>query len=119
MSIYAVWLDHEHANLFKIHAGDIQHEKLVNKHHDHHTHNKNDRPRDSEHLFHELATKLSGAERIVIIGPGLAKDHFKTHLEKHHHQGIAKKIVATETVDKLTDNQILAWVREYFKHEFH
>jgi len=46
---------------------------------------------------------------------GLAKDHFKTHLETHHTAGLAKRIIGMEVVDHPTDNQILAASRKFFK----
>jgi hypothetical protein len=46
----------------------------------------------------------------LIIGPGEAKGELKTRLE---HGGLGARIVGVETVDKMTDRQIAARVREY------
>ncbi len=119
MAICAVWLDSEHAKFFEIDAGKVNHQTIKNKHHDHRTDSKAEHAHASDPLFKELTVKMGHAERILIIGPGLAKDHFKSYLEKHHHGGLAKKIIGMQTVDHMTDNQVLAWVREYFKHDIH
>jgi hypothetical protein len=48
----------------------------------------------------------------LIFGPGEAKGELKTRLESHKLGG---RIVAVETVDNMTDNQIAAKVRDYFQ----
>jgi len=54
---------------------------------------------------------LRDAESILIFGPGEAKGELKERLEKHNLGG---RIVGIETVDKMTDRQIAAKVREQF-----
>ena len=54
---------------------------------------------------------LRDAESILIFGPGEAKGELKKRLEKIELGG---RIAAVETVDKMTDRQIAAKVRQYF-----
>jgi hypothetical protein len=54
---------------------------------------------------------LRDAESILIFGPGEAKDELKKRLEKNKLGG---RIAGVETVDKMTDRQIAAKVRQYF-----
>lgn len=54
---------------------------------------------------------IRGAEAIWIIGPGEAKVEFKNHLIRG---GLEGSIVGMDTVDKMTDQQISAKVREHF-----
>jgi hypothetical protein len=54
---------------------------------------------------------LRDAEFIVIFGPGEAKGELKKRLEKSNLSG---RIAGVETVDKMTDRQIAAKVRQYF-----
>ena len=54
---------------------------------------------------------IRGAEAIWIFGPGEAKVEFKSHLIRGGLEGI---IVGIDTVDKMTDHQISAKVREHF-----
>ncbi|MDD4051644.1 MAG: hypothetical protein PHR28_07085 [candidate division Zixibacteria bacterium] len=55
---------------------------------------------------------LREAESILIFGPGEAKGELKKRLEKDKLGG---RIVAIETIDKMTNRQIAAKVRKYFK----
>jgi hypothetical protein len=54
---------------------------------------------------------IHDTESILIFGPGEAKGELKEHLEKHH---LGERIVAIETVDKMTDRQIAVKVRQRF-----
>ena len=55
---------------------------------------------------------IRDAESILIFGPGEAKGELKNRLERGKLSG---RIVGIETVDKMTDRQISAKVRRYFK----
>ena len=52
------------------------------------------------------------AESILLLGPGEAKIELKHHLER---EGLGERIVGVETVDKMTDRQIAAKVRQRFE----
>jgi len=54
---------------------------------------------------------IRNAESILIFGPGEAKDELKKRLERNNLGG---RIAGIETVDKMTDHQIAAKVRQYF-----
>jgi hypothetical protein len=54
------------------------------------------------------------AESILIFGPGEAKGELKKRLERDKLGG---RIVGIETIDKMTDRQITAKVRKYFKEK--
>jgi hypothetical protein len=54
---------------------------------------------------------LREAESIQIFGPGEAKVELKTRLEN---EGLKGRIVEVETMDKMTDRQIAAKVRQHF-----
>jgi len=62
--------------------------------------------------YDEVIGCIRDAELILIFGPGEAKGELRTRLEK---AGLRGRIVAVETVDKMTDRQIAAKVREYFE----
>jgi len=65
------------------------------------------------HYYDQVIAAIRDAESILIFGPGEAKVELKKRLEKDNLGG---RIVALETVDKMTDRQIAAKVREYFRH---
>jgi len=54
---------------------------------------------------------LRDAESILIFGPGEAKGELKKRLEKSK---LGRRIAGVETVDKMTDRQIAAKIRQYF-----
>ena len=76
------------------------------------------RQRDfTKHLniyYAAVITSIRDAESILIFGPGEAKGELKEQLEKNH---LGRQIVDIETVDKMTNPQIAAKVREYFAKE--
>lgn len=116
MSACVVWIDSENAKVFKITESGVEKKELrghtvnpIGARHDAHKHNA------EEHFFHEVATAIGNTEELLVFGAGVAKNHFKTHLEKHHHQQLAKHLVGVEPLDHLTDNQILEASRKFFK----
>jgi len=61
--------------------------------------------------YDQVIAHIRDAEAILILGPGEAKGELKAHLER---AGFGARIVGVETVDKMTDRQIAAKVRERF-----
>ena len=55
---------------------------------------------------------VRNAETILIFGPGEAKGEFRKRIMK---AGIRGRIEEAETVDKMTDRQIAAKVRQHFQ----
>ena len=55
---------------------------------------------------------IRDAESILIFGPGEAKDELKKRLKRDNLSG---RIVGMEAIDKMTDHQIAAKVRQYFQ----
>lgn len=61
--------------------------------------------------YDAVIASLRDADSILIFGPGVAKGELKARLKAQH---LAKRIVDLETVDKMTERQIAAKVRQYF-----
>jgi hypothetical protein len=61
--------------------------------------------------YAEVIAVLRSADSIQIFGPGEAKGELEKRLER---EGLKAHIFAVETVDKMTDRQISAKVREHF-----
>ena len=55
---------------------------------------------------------IRDAEAILIFGPGEAKGELKKRLKRDNLNG---RIVGMETVDKMTDHQVAAKVRQHFQ----
>jgi hypothetical protein len=62
--------------------------------------------------YDAVITAVGNVESLFIFGPGEAKGEFKKRLEKNKFGG---RVAAVETADKMTDRQIAAKVRDYFK----
>jgi len=62
--------------------------------------------------YDEVIAHLRDAESILIFGPGEAKGELEKRLAN---KGLGGRIVGIETVDKMTDRQIAAKVREHFR----
>jgi stalled ribosome rescue protein Dom34 len=116
MSACVVWMDSEHAKLFKISASGVEKKLLrINTHATHHGDTDSHKHNAENHFFHEVATAIGSVEELLVFGPGMAKSHFKNHLESHSHSQLFKHLVGVEPLDHMTDNQILESGRKFFK----
>ncbi len=70
-----------------------------------------------EHQLHqyyqEIMDKVADADQIFVFGPGEARTEFEKEMQKS--KTLASKIRAVEPADKMTDNQIVAKVKDYYK----
>jgi hypothetical protein len=62
--------------------------------------------------YDDVIACLREAETIQIFGPGEAKGELEARLEK---EGLKGRIIEIETMDKMTDRQIAAKVRQHFQ----
>jgi hypothetical protein len=62
--------------------------------------------------YDAVIAAMRDAESILIFGPGEAKGELRKRLERNNLGG---RIIGMETVDKMTDRQIAAKVRQYFR----
>jgi hypothetical protein len=61
--------------------------------------------------YDAVIASIGGAESILIFGPGEAKGELKKRLQG---KNLGGRIAVLETVDKMTDRQIAAKVRQHF-----
>ena len=61
--------------------------------------------------YDAVIASIRDAESILIFGPGEAKGELKKRLKRDN---LDSRVVGIETVDKMTDRQIAAKVRQYF-----
>jgi hypothetical protein len=61
--------------------------------------------------YDEVIACIRGADSILILGPGEAKTELAERLGK---EALGGRIVGIETVDKMTDRQVAARVRQRF-----
>lgn len=66
--------------------------------------------------YEQVISCIRDAESILIFGPGEAKVELEKRLES---EALGERIVGVETVDKMTDRQIAARVRQRFTKRSH
>ncbi len=122
MKDYIIWLDSESAHVFALNSSGEGVEKSVVKKNDadHHNRHKKDQHQDShaEPYYRDLAAQLKDADKMLLIGPGLAKNHFRDHLNTHQAHTLAKKVIGLENFEGFehkTENQMMAEAHKFFK----
>jgi hypothetical protein len=80
------------------------------------THEKQDlhrRQQEEKDFNHAICKKVDGADELLLFGPGEAKKHLFKHLVDHHSFDMSKLHI--QPADSMTENQVKAFVREYFE----
>jgi hypothetical protein len=62
-------------------------------------------------FYDQIIAVIREADSIKIFGPGEAKGELEKRIEN---EGLKERLIVIETVDKMTDRQIAAKVREHF-----
>jgi hypothetical protein len=65
--------------------------------------------------YRQVLSALKNADSILIMGPGTAKIEFEKIMRKN--KGMQDRILKVKTVDKMTKNQMIAYVREFYQKE--
>jgi stalled ribosome rescue protein Dom34 len=120
MKKYAgVWIDHKKAVVVRITDGVEEVHSIVSDV-EKHVRYTGGKPEDQlEHRFanhlkeyySKVISLLHDADSILILGPGEAKGELEKRLSAESH---GARIAGIETVDKMTDHQIAAKIREHF-----
>jgi hypothetical protein len=63
--------------------------------------------------FRMMEIKLNGYDDILLFGPGTMKEKMRNRLRGN--KAFHGKWLSVESSDKLTDNQLLAFVRDFYK----
>ena len=64
-----------------------------------------------DNFYGGIVSLVRNADSIWIFGPGEAKIELEEHLKR---DGLGARVVGIETIDKMTDHQIAAKVRDHF-----
>lgn len=67
-------------------------------------------------FFKEIVISIEGADAIVIFGPAQTGGNLYRELTEKHDL-FDNSAIFLEKADKMTDNQIMAWVRNYYNSE--
>lgn len=106
-----VWLDHQTAQVLQFDAEHVQAQKV--KAHSHHTAQHGSAVRTQHEFFGEVCDALDGIAEVLVAGPRTGTADFKHYAEKHR-ADTAKRVVGYETVDHPSENQLVAFARQYF-----
>lgn len=66
--------------------------------------------------FTNLANAIGNADAIALFGPADTNEKFRKELLKNH-KILAMKLNTVTKTDSMTDNQVKALVRDYFRHK--
>jgi hypothetical protein len=79
---------------------------------DNDSHRDERRHHEEDHYFEAIVALIQpDTDELVIFGPSKAKFGLQNLLEKQHH---APKIKGVEGADQMTENQMKAWVLDFF-----
>jgi len=65
--------------------------------------------------YQQVMSALKNADSIFIMGPGEAKIELEKAIKKN--KRMQKRILRIETADKMTKNQMIAYVRKFYQNQ--
>ncbi|HIP47721.1 MAG TPA: hypothetical protein EYG92_02000 [Lutibacter sp.] len=68
----------------------------------------------TKRYFEDIIPAIKDTDSLVIFGPAQTGNDFNKELSKKH-PNIYKKVKSVEKTDTMTDNQLVAWVKDFFK----
>lgn len=133
MKYTGVWIDKDKAHIVKIDSGkeifstiqsEIEHFKAKGGSGQKFKSGPQDVIKDSKFLerekqqfkqyFKNIAEAIKDADTLVLFGPAGTNEKFKKELSKNY-STLNTKVKDVAKTDSMTNNQIIAWVRDYFK----
>lgn len=76
-------------------------------------HQLNRKNEQTNNYFKELLKEVQNCETVVVFGPSKMKILFEKEIKGNMH--VAQKLVGISNSELLTKNQIIAWVKDYYK----
>ena len=68
--------------------------------------------REGLSFYQDIQQEIIGADELVLFGPANKKLELEKYLKEH---GIPESVIkGVKTADSMTDNQVAAWVRNFF-----
>ena len=113
MSLFhaVLWIDHHNAKVQQFNATDVKAQTV--KDHTHYTRQHGSNVRAVHEFFGEVCDSLAGVSEILVTGSHQAQADFRHYVEKHR-VALAPHIAGWETVDHLTEGQLVALGRKFF-----
>jgi len=133
MKNIGIWLDKEKAHIVTLENGNETMNTVRSEVEDYHIHGGSgtrfkggpqDVVQDSKYLerekhqlklyFKEIVSEVKDASALVIFGPAEAKDKLDKELQEKY-RALSAKVRAVIVADSMTENQMKALVRDFFK----
>lgn len=119
MPALVIWIDQREAKVLKLSPSGVESLPLKAHGPKHHAepHGKKPTFADEKKFYHEVAKTLGhdDSSEWLITGPGLAREHFKAHLDSHH-PALAKRVVGVTKSDHPSPAELLKDARKFFRH---
>jgi stalled ribosome rescue protein Dom34 len=64
-------------------------------------------------FFFNITSEIKNADELVIFGPAETNERFSKYLQENYNR-LNTKIKGVKKVDSMTDNQVIAWVKNFF-----
>lgn len=114
-----IWIDHHDAHVIFFDAEEMDERIIHAPPTAGHIHSKAGSPsgthtRPNSAFFEEVAEALLPARAVLVIGPSEAKTEFVAYLDHNKHP-LHHNIVDVRAAQRMTDKQIVAEARRYFK----
>ncbi len=115
---YAIWSNDGKVEIIPsrieppAHTGGTQLGGKLNQKADVELHNERFRLQLSKY-YQQVMSALKSADSILIMGPGKAKIELERDIKKN--KSMQKRILKVETTSKMTKNQMLAYVRQFYQ----
>jgi stalled ribosome rescue protein Dom34 len=119
----AVWLDHNEARIFHVHAGALDAAAVHAIIHSPAAHTQlhrrsgsddGHRAAENQPYYHAVAQALADADDVLVLGPSSAKLELIKHAHRRDHK-LEAKIIGVETVDHPSDGQLGTLIRRFFE----
>ena len=134
MKKIGIWLDKDHAHLVTIENNketlvtinsNMEHFHIRGGYGGRFKGSPQDVVQDSKYLerekhqlkqyFKDIVSHIKDANALVIFGPAETREKFRKELNENY-KNLSLKIKGVEKADSMTDNQVKAWVRNFFNH---
>ena len=112
------WVDHHEARIIFFNADNVDETIVRARPQKHHIHSKAGSV-SGTHLtgdmdfFRTIVDAISPAGEIYIVGPAAAKTELMEFIRRHA-SAVASRVMAVETLDKVSDAKLLSTARRFF-----
>ena len=105
-----VWMDHQEAHVVMLDREHMEAQRIQSRSH----HKHQGKAGDTAAFYAEVAKVLAGTREVLLTGPGLARNEFRSWCTSHQ-KSIAAAVVDSIVSDHPSDAQLVALAKQYFK----